>query len=274
MCQVLTFELLSKYNIEIINHYAFYIYNSDYFKNNISNLNSETLVQNKDWKDLIHWLIKGRPVQYCLGEAAFMDLILYVDERVLIPRPETEELVFQCIQENKNQTDYINVLDIGTGSGAIAIMLSQKFPHWNISALDRSAEALEVAKLNALKYKSKIDFLQLDFLSEWRSITSFFDIIITNPPYVAYSEKDKMESQVLDYEPHNALFASENEPDIFYKAIAEFAKSHLKPNGKVYCELNEFRSQQIQSIFKNNGFRNVSILKDLQNKERILIAQE
>ncbi|MEO6188990.1 MAG: peptide chain release factor N(5)-glutamine methyltransferase [Saprospiraceae bacterium] len=268
LCQILTSSLQSVYNSEKIINLANFIYKSEYFKNLISNdlvsLESELLLIVQDLKS-------GRPIQYALGESYFMNLILYVDERVLIPRPETEELVHRCLADNKLM-DSAKILEVGTGSGAIAIQMYKSRANWIITALDNSMEALEVAEMNALRYQSKINFRQIDFLNCSHIDSSKFDIIISNPPYISSIELGLLSKEVIDFEPHSALFAEGRDPDIFYKKIAEFGHNNLSSKGVVYCELNEFRAKEIFEIFRNQHYGIIEIHKDLQGKDRILKA--
>ncbi|MBK9272382.1 MAG: peptide chain release factor N(5)-glutamine methyltransferase [Saprospiraceae bacterium] len=232
-------------------------------------------IDQKGFEKLIELIIKERrvdkPIQYIIHEAVFMELILYVDENVLIPRFETEELVDWITQEYKKQMEPLSVLDIGTGSGCIPIYLKRQFPHWNVYAFDISAEALRVAELNANKYSCKISWTQTDFLSEQVSDHLKVDLIISNPPYITPEETHQMDSHVFLHEPRLALFVPTEDPLIFYKKIIEFSVNHLSANGKIFCELNEFRMDEVVYLFNQSGFM-VEIKKDLQNKNRMLKA--
>ncbi|NOT36637.1 MAG: peptide chain release factor N(5)-glutamine methyltransferase [Saprospiraceae bacterium] len=272
LCQILSRVLSDEYSIDNLNNIAFYIYNSNYFKNNILYSGSVDFFKTEPWTQLTDQLREGRPVQYCIGEAAFMNLVLFVDERVLIPRPETEELVFNCINDFKDTKNELHVLDIGTGSGAIAISLANKFPHWNIDAVDVSKDALDVARLNAIRHAAKINFLELNFLTQSNLLDNKYDIIISNPPYISHQEQNILSKEVLQFEPHIALFGNENDPDVFYKVIAEFGKTHLHSNGKIYCELNEFRSGEVAEIFSSLNYQNVELRKDMQGKNRVIVV--
>ncbi|HLC83357.1 MAG TPA: peptide chain release factor N(5)-glutamine methyltransferase [Bacteroidia bacterium] len=214
-------------------------------------------------------LKRHKPIQYILGEADFYRLKLKVNEHVLIPRPETEELVHLIIGDNK--MDSPSILDIGTGSGCIPIALKKNIPSAKISATDISEEALEVAKQNAHKNNVEINFFLEDILHPTSDIghpTS--DIIVSNPPYICLSEKSSMSKNVLDYEPHLALFVENNDPLIFYKAISDFALKSLNKNGKIYFEINQSLSSETKNLLENKGFKNVELIKDLSNNYRIL----
>lgn len=207
------------------------------------------------------------PIQYIFNEAFFMDLVLYVDENVLIPRPETEELVF-LIEKKLGHIKNLKVLDIGTGSGCIGIYLKRKFPSWRVEALDFSISALEVAKKNAKLYDLDIQFTQADFL-DWESERKY-DIIVSNPPYIDTEEIRKMDESVLKYEPHLALFA-EGDALKFYKKIAGFGIQHLESNGFIFCELNEHLVEETMKIFDiRSEYKKVEIHKDMQGKNRML----
>ncbi len=271
LCQKLYSFLNSKYSIENINNISEYIYKSAYFRNKILKQDIAEVELIEEFQKIVTGLANGKPVQYCINEAVFMDLELFVDERVLIPRPETEELVDWCMEDFTFKKDSITVLDIGTGSGAIALSLAKKFPNWKVHAIDLSDEILEIVRLNANKYNINLNLSKVDFLNE-NYVLDHFDIIISNPPYISTNEKKLMSDSVLNYEPHSALFSPTADPDIFYKSIAEFGLNHLNINGVIYCELNEFRSQQIIDIFKNVKYSNIEIKNDLQNKPRMLKA--
>ena len=209
------------------------------------------------------------PIQYILGKTEFYGLSFNVNENVLIPRPETEELVDWIIKDNKKQDAAI--IDIGTGSGCIAISLKKHFLESIVYAVDISEEALNVAKINALLNNVIIDFSKLDILN-FPDNNSFskFDIIVSNPPYVRDSEKKLMKNNVLNYEPHSALFVSDNNPLIFYKAIAEFALKYLNKNGFLYFEINENLFVELTEMLINKGFYNVVVKEDINKKHRML----
>lgn len=223
------------------------------------------------------------PIQYIFNRAHFYGLDFFVDESVLIPRPETEELVHLILSENKQ--DKSAVLDIGTGSGCIAIALKMNRPDWSVFAIDISENALEVAKVNALKNHTEIEFYHHDILPS----TDFFvdtrlymetedatplklDIIVSNPPYIPYHERELMSVSTVRYEPDLALFVENAQPLLFYDKIADFALEHLNRHGKLYFELNEFNANQVKSLLERKGFRYVQLIKDLAGKNRMLQA--
>lgn len=251
--------------------------------------------QGDRFKAVVRELKTHKPIQYILGSTEFFRCKLRVNEHVLIPRPETEELVSFILQEigaEGRGSEELNILDIGTGSGCIAIALKKKLPNANISAIDVSDEALLVAKQNAILNQTRINFLQGDILqavdlrfsdspppplrtgeSENRGTgVGLFNIIVSNPPYVRLSEKEKMDKNVFEHEPHLALFVNDNDPLLFYKAIADFAVLHLGPQGKLYFEINEALGTDVKKLLEAKGFKNVEIKKDMSGKDRIAKA--
>ncbi|HEU0226436.1 MAG TPA: peptide chain release factor N(5)-glutamine methyltransferase [Arachidicoccus soli] len=214
-------------------------------------------------------LLQNRPVQYVLGEAHFSGLTFFVNEKVLIPRPETEELVL-WITENIGQNPY-SVLDIGTGSGCIAVSLKNRMPNCKISALDISYEALNIAQQNAQDNDVEVDFLEADILNEstWNSFGEY-NCIVSNPPYITKSEQELMNANVLNYEPHTALFVPNNEPLLFYERIALFAQQHLLKDGYLFFEINENLGLKTVRLLQEKGFKNIELKKDLQGKDRMV----
>ena len=217
-------------------------------------------------------LLKHKPVQYVLGEAWFYNMKFKVNEQVLIPRPETEQLVELIIAERKQKITDPLILDIGTGSGCIPIALKKHLPAAKVMALDISKGALEIAKENAAQYHTAIDFKQLNFLDEkqWSSLPSF-DIIVSNPPYITLSEKEKLDKNVVDNEPHTALFVPDNEPLLFYKKIDSFSKQHLNEGGIIYMETHEDHAGEVAEFFSKHH-QKVVLKKDMYGKDRIVIA--
>ncbi len=211
-----------------------------------------------------------KPIQYILEEAHFYDLRFNVTPDVLIPRQETEELVDWIIRENSNQK--IKILDVGTGSGCIAISLANNLPEAIVFASDISPKALEIAKLNSKSNKIDLHFFQFDILnpSSWPNET--FDIIVSNPPYVTEKEKKLMQKNVLEFEPELALFVPDSSPLIFYDKIIDFGEKHLNPNGKIYFEINEAFGKETVLLFNEGAFTDISLKKDLNGKNRMLRA--
>ncbi len=217
-------------------------------------------------------LLLHKPVQYVLGEAWFYHMKLKVNEHVLIPRPETEELVEQLIKDRKSKLTDPAILDIGTGSGCIPIAIKKNLPASIVTAIDISHAALELAKENAAMHNAYISFKQLDFLDEstWNSLPAF-DIIISNPPYIPLNEKEKMEKHVTDFEPHVALFVPDNSPLLFYEKIAAFGRNNLLPNGKIYLETHEDFAAETADLFRKD-YHTVIVKKDMYGKERMLLV--
>ena len=243
---------------------------------NPSLLPPENIVQKLELQ--LQELINHKPVQYVLGEAWFYNMKLAVNEHTLIPRPETEELVKMVIDDYQQTAavkhEPINILDIGTGSGCIAIALKKNLPTINMTAIDVSPEALTISRQNAGAQQAQVDFLHLDFLDEfqWKRLPAF-DIIISNPPYIPVSEKSKLEKNVIDFEPATALFVPNDSPIIFYEKIAAFAKSHLLPGGKIFAEVNEDLARQTAAIFQET-FQDTAIKKDMFEKERMIVVRK
>ncbi|MBN9298107.1 MAG: peptide chain release factor N(5)-glutamine methyltransferase [Filimonas sp.] len=222
-------------------------------------------------------LLTHQPVQYVLHEAWFAGMALYVDEHVLIPRPETEELVEWIVLSTKDEVPgtkrELNIIDIGTGSGCIPLALKKYIPQAHIHAIDISEGALSVAARNASVQLLDVDFHQLDILAEnnWNTL-GHFDIIVSNPPYIKESEASVMHNNVLQHEPHVALFVPDNDPLLFYRKIAEFGKIHLKPGGYLFFEINEAHGKETAGMLIENGYTQVEIKIDLQGKERMIRA--
>ncbi len=215
-------------------------------------------------------LLTHEPVQYITNEAWFYNLKFYVTKDVLIPRPETEELVHEAIAFLKTSNEK-NVLDIGTGSGCIPISIKKNLPNAVVTSIDVSNAALYVAKENATSNNVVINFKEIDFLNE-NNFASFesFDVIISNPPYIPEEEKNILDKNVTEYEPHLALFVPQNNALIFYKKILSFAENHLNKNGRIYVETHENLTKETAALFTEKNYF-VKIQKDMQGKERMLI---
>lgn len=222
-------------------------------------------------KESLQQLLLHKPVQYILGEAWFYNMKLKVNEHVLIPRPETEELVEQLIKDRKSKITDPAILDIGTGSGCIPIAIKKNLPASKVTSIDISEHALAVAKENAALHNAHINFIRIDFLDEstWASLP-VFDIIISNPPYIPINEKEKLAKNVTDFEPHLALFVPDNSPLIFYEKIAAFGREHLLPGGKIYVETHEDHAKETAALFMKH-YEPVMIKKDMYGKERMII---
>jgi release factor glutamine methyltransferase len=228
-------------------------------------------VNNEEIISIINRINQSEPIQYILGETEFYGRKFKVNKNVLIPRPETEELVDLIIKENKKQKK-IKVLDIGTGSGCIAITLAKELPEAEVCALDISKDALKTANENALMNNAKVDFSHADIIQNLKFKLQNLNIIVSNPPYVRESEKKQMHANILEHEPFTALFVKDEDPLIFYKSIILFAKQHLVENGKCYFEINEKFGQETITLFAENNFSEIRIIKDLQNKDRIAVG--
>ena len=216
-------------------------------------------------------LNQHKPIQHILGSVEFYGCEFKVDERALIPRPETEELVDWIVTENIIEDPYI--LDVGTGTGCIPIALKNTIPKARVAAVDVSEEALALARENAKQNNTEVDFQHLDILNEAFPF-DMLDLVVSNPPYIPESDKPEMSSNVLSFEPHLALFVANNDPFIFYKRITELALQHLKIGGMLYFEIHERFGEEMVKLVEDMGFTNVFLKKDLQGKDRMLQAQK
>ncbi|EGK00301.1 protein-(glutamine-N5) methyltransferase, release factor-specific [Dysgonomonas gadei ATCC BAA-286] len=210
------------------------------------------------------------PIQYIIGETEFFGLPFSVNENVLIPRPETEELVELILKENKKSE--LSLLDIGTGSGAIAVALAKNMARTSVSAWDISYKALDVAALNSKANSTDISFGRVDVLGDYPTDKKY-DIIVSNPPYVLESEKEQMERNVLEYEPHTALFVTDNNALLFYKRIADIALNLLTPAGRLYFEINQAKGAETVKMLEEKGFTEVALFQDLSKKDRMIRAE-
>ena len=227
-----------------------------------------TAIQIKKIMEVCRDLKTGRPVQYVLGETIFYDCRIKVNESTLIPRPETEELVQIVISENKDFSG--NIIDFGTGSGCIAIALAANIKGAIVTGIDISAAALNVAEENAKTNSVKITLIQDDIFNFRTDLVKKPSIIVSNPPYVRNSEKKLMHKNVLDFEPHQALFVNDSDSLIYYRAILEISLKILLPHGKVYFEINEALGAQMKELFLSFGYYDASIIKDINGKDRFI----
>lgn len=218
-------------------------------------------------------LMAHEPLQYITGLAHFYGLEFKVNPAVLIPRPETEELVSWVLSEVHGAEENLKILDVGTGSGCIAISIKKELEKADVHAIDISDKVLEVAIENASLNNVSVHFEQLDILDEEaQKSLSVFDVIISNPPYVTPSDKDKMRQNVTDHEPELALFVQEQEPLIFYKEITHFAKDHLKSGGRLFFECNESNADEVALLMETVGLSDIQLRKDMQGKERMVLG--
>jgi release factor glutamine methyltransferase len=213
-------------------------------------------------------LKSGKPVQYILGETFFYDCRIRITSATLVPRPETEELVHYVIKENEGFSG--NIIDFGTGSGCIAIALASNLSGSVITGIDISEEALVVAKGNAILNNVNVTFRKGDILNFDTGSVSNAHIIISNPPYVRDSEKKHMNKNVLDFEPHQALFVSDSDPLVFYRAILNIADKILLPGGKIWFEINEALGNSMTDLLTSFGYINITLIKDINGKDRII----
>lgn len=219
---------------------------------------------------IIHELQEWRPVQYVIGRAEFDGLVFEVTEGVLIPRPETEELVEWIASDSAPDA---RVLDVGTGSGCIAISLGRRVQDSRVWAMDISDVALDIARRNGLRNGSTVEFVKGDALADFSSLVSEkLDVVVSNPPYIPRSDVSGMRRNVTDYEPDNALFVEDSDPLIFYRSIARAARKMLKSGGKLYFEIYELYAAQMRSMLEAEGYADITIREDFRGKERMVCA--
>ncbi|MFY7957559.1 MAG: peptide chain release factor N(5)-glutamine methyltransferase [Flavobacterium macrobrachii] len=238
--------------------------------------------QFSQWETVLAELKTHKPIQYILGETEFYGLPFLVNENVLIPRPETEELV-QLILDDlsiraQSRSENITILDIGTGSGCIPISLKKNLPSAEVFAIDVSKNALEVAQKNAEINRVEVNFIEANILLTDSLVlptrntqhATLFDIIVSNPPYVRNLEKAEINPNVLEFEPHLALFVEDNDALLFYRKITELAKNHLSENGKLYFEINQYLGKETVALVESYGFNNVQLIKDIYGNDRMI----
>jgi release factor glutamine methyltransferase len=224
-----------------------------------------------DWAEIILRINRQEPIQYIVGEAFFYGRKFKVDPSVLIPRPETELIIDEVRKDHSNEKKGLAILDVGTGSGCIAITLAKELPKAKIYATDISAGALLTAVENAKRNRAAVEFIRHNILSDELQLQGI-DIVVSNPPYVTLAEKAKMKKNVTDYEPPEALFVPDGDPFIFYSAIARVGKKILRPGGKVIVEINERFGMEVSEVFLKEGFSSVLVMKDFAGKDRVVSA--
>ena len=215
-------------------------------------------------------LLNQEPLQHILGSVEFYGFTLKTDSRALIPRPETEELVDWVVQDNRTSV-LLKVLDIGTGTGCIAIALAKFLPKAGVAALDLSEAVLELARENAAFNHVRVNYHQINVLNE--ALPGQYDLIVSNPPYIPIADMAHMAANVLDFEPGLALFVEDEQPLVFYERITELARHHLKPQGQLYFEIHEDFGPQVIEVLRNQGFREVELKQDLQGKDRMIKSE-
>src|SRR5690606_8533308 len=222
---------------------------------------------------ILEELQTGRPIQHILGVADFYGLRLSVNEHTLIPRPETEQLAEWIVKKHQD-SEQLSILDLGTGSGCIALALKKHLPQAQVDAIDIQGEAITVARINAANLNLSVSFIQADIL-EWDSFMQEnlqYDVIVSNPPYITPTEQKDMHNNVLLYEPHSALFVEEQAPLLFYDIIAEIGKKHLVPQGSLYFEINQYLSRETRDLLLKKGYGEVTLCQDLNEVDRMIKA--
>lgn len=240
-------------------------------------LKKEDIVTEKDaerFDEILRELKKNKPIQYIFNKATFYGESFEVNESVLIPRPETEELVDLILKQHSAQAG-LHIMDIGTGSGCIPIILSKYLPGAQVTSMDISKEAIATARKNAGQLNAPVQFINADIF-EWDYIFSEqqYDIIVSNPPYITPQEKASMQQNVLAFEPELALFIEDSAPLIFYDVISSFALKHLAPQGDLYFEINQYLGPQTKELLEKKGFRPVKLLKDINGADRMIHAKK
>ncbi len=259
-----------------IEQFIFLIFNHllKYSKIDI-HLNAQTKVSDETFQqaDLItSQLIDSQPIQYIIGETEFYGLKILLNHHVFIPRQETEELVQWVISNNHRK--HLRILDVGTGSGCIAVALARFVLNSEVDALDISLKALEIAEKNAFMNDVRVNFLQHDILgNEDLPFDDIYDIIVCNPPYVLMSEKNSAGRNVVGFEPHTAIFVDDNDPLIYYHAVAKTGKRYLREGGHLYFEINEALGREVKALLKDRGYSEILLKKDINNKDRMIKAK-
>ena len=270
-------ELLSIYDEHEIDSFFYIILKKIHNLKRIDlALNPETIMDGihlKEWKNIVSDFKKEKPIQYILGETEFYGLRFEVNENTLIPRPETEELIELIVTEGKGKRHEagVKILDIGTGSGCIAISLAKNIPDAGVFAIDVSEKALDTAKRNAEINQANVTFWLKNIL-ETEDLEQQFDVIVSNPPYVRNLEKAEIKRNVLQYEPHLALFVEDGDPLLFYRKIAMLAMRNLTSTGKLYFEINQYLGKETVQLLENLGFSDVKLLKDIYGNDRMVSA--
>ncbi|MFL1012303.1 peptide chain release factor N(5)-glutamine methyltransferase [Flavisericum labens] len=269
-------ELDSLYPIEEVDSFFGMLAETYYGVKRIQLATNPNLAFEDDRKifNALNELKQEKPIQYILGETEFYGMPFQVNEGVLIPRPETEELV-EWVLKKVDVNSEMNILDMGTGSGCIAIALAKHLPKSNIHALDISTKALKVARENAKTNRVDVSFYEANILALGNTINNKnFDIIVSNPPYVREKEKQHMKPNVVDNEPHLALFVKDEDPLLFYKAITDFANINLKKNGLLFFEINEYLGKAMIDLLTHKSFKNIELKQDIFKKDRMIKAEK
>lgn len=229
--------------------------------------------QQNAWEYMLDELLQGKPLQYVLGKCWFMEKLFKVNEHVLIPRPETEELVFWILQDEYKKPESKRILEIGTGSGCIPISLKAAWPEAIVNACDVSPAALSMAQENADALGQDVHFFEQNILDQnlWGQLAAY-DIIVSNPPYIPINEINTMEAHVTDHEPHLALFVADNDCFLFYRTIAQLGKTKLKEGGAIYCEIHRDFPEETKAIFEAAGYSHITLRKDMHDNWRMIKA--
>ncbi|GAA4468844.1 peptide chain release factor N(5)-glutamine methyltransferase [Nemorincola caseinilytica] len=234
-----------------------------------------TDTQTAEYERVLPLALQGVPMQYITGRAWFMGEEYVVNANVLIPRPETEELVEWIADDHRNAKGPLRILDAGTGSGCIPIALKKELPWAEVTACDISAGALDVARQNAKNLHADVSFMQVDILNKaaWQEL-GMYDIIVSNPPYIPQAEAERLHANVRGHEPWLALFVPDDDALVFYRALAQMGHTHLTPSGRIYCELDTDHALQTAALFVQEGYAGVHVRKDIHGNNRMLVAHK
>ncbi|TAE76108.1 MAG: peptide chain release factor N(5)-glutamine methyltransferase [Bacteroidetes bacterium] len=267
-------EKLDIYSPEEINNIIYWGMESIFQVTKVQILSDVSIKTTKKWKMFIEKMLNYYPIQYFLQESYFYKHIFFVNENVLIPRPETEIIIEKIIAKYPLKDQKLTILDLGTGSGCLAISLALLYPNADVFAIDISEKALDVAKKNAQIHQTKnIHFECLD-MQKIKDFQKKFDIIVSNPPYICEKEKTEMSKNVLDYEPHLALFVPDNNALVFYEAIANWGNLYLAEKGNILIEINQNLPQETINVFQKQSFSNIILHKDYFDNHRIIEIQK
>ncbi len=266
-------SILSIYGNQEAEAIAYRILDIEFSIGKLDYLMNKSIELPANWDDKKAELESGKPFQYVFRKEYFRDLLIGLNDDTLIPRPETEELVQLVLNDLKQESKPVRVLDIGTGSGCIPLALKNEFPLAEVTGWDLSVKALEQAEINAKNLQLSVNF-QLQNVFDWESTTEKWDIIVSNPPYVLEAEKEEMMPHVLDYEPELALFVSNEDPLKYYHAISEMAFERLNLGGKLFFEINQAFGKEIQDMLMSKGFKEVEVIKDFRGKDRFVRSKK
>lgn len=270
LCQLLESKLNNLYNLQEINNIVNYFLR--YAQHSTVPLRQDlaSIQTTSWWEDWIEQLLVKKPIQYISGSAPFVHLDLLLNHKVLIPRPETEELAVMIDRDCRHENN-LSVLDLGAGSGCIGFYLKSRHKDWRVVAIDNDPASIACMLDNMDHLQLNLEIIEMDFLKDSWDTLDKFNVVVSNPPYISKKEIPLMDESVLRYEPHAALFVPGDDPLIFYKKLMEFGKEHLHAGGRMYFEINEYHSQELYELCKQETIYDCEIVKDIQSKERFMV---